>query len=283
MSEEENISQQNSNEENVNENISQQPIIEQPENKNMEVHHHPDLHHKKKNFKEYFLEFLMIFLAVTLGFFAESYREYHVEKENTERFLQAYRDELLQQQHLFISYKKKYQNKVVVCDSMKNIFYNHKENRQLKTVDNLLMSAMQIIEMSVNTSSYDQMVNAGALRYIHDIQLRDSMASYRGQIESFKDYNAHILQSIINNTFEVSKLEDLNDIVSSDTTETYKMYNHLPRIKPFASLSDEQRNFLVFFYEGYVVQAQSDLVAIRRLYASNKSVVKMIEDQVDKQ
>jgi hypothetical protein len=22
----------------------------------MEVHHHPDLHHKKKNFKEYFLE-----------------------------------------------------------------------------------------------------------------------------------------------------------------------------------------------------------------------------------
>jgi hypothetical protein len=45
------------------------------ETENMEVHHHPDLHHKKKNFKEYFLEFLMIFLAVTLGFFAESIRE----------------------------------------------------------------------------------------------------------------------------------------------------------------------------------------------------------------
>jgi len=42
----------------------------------MELHHHPDLHHKEKKFKEYFLEFLMIFLAVTLGFFAESYREY---------------------------------------------------------------------------------------------------------------------------------------------------------------------------------------------------------------
>jgi len=41
----------------------------------MEVHHHPDLHHKKKHWKEYFLEFLMIFLAVTLGFFAESLRE----------------------------------------------------------------------------------------------------------------------------------------------------------------------------------------------------------------
>ena len=29
----------------------------------MEVHHHPKV--EKKNFKEYFLEFIMIFLAVT--------------------------------------------------------------------------------------------------------------------------------------------------------------------------------------------------------------------------
>jgi 2-polyprenyl-6-methoxyphenol hydroxylase-like FAD-dependent oxidoreductase len=41
----------------------------------MEVHHHPDLTHKKKKFREYFLEFLMIFLAVTLGFIAENVRE----------------------------------------------------------------------------------------------------------------------------------------------------------------------------------------------------------------
>jgi hypothetical protein len=39
----------------------------------MEVHHHP--HVEKKSFKEYFLEFIMIFLAVTMGFFAESIRE----------------------------------------------------------------------------------------------------------------------------------------------------------------------------------------------------------------
>lgn len=34
----------------------------------MEVHHHPDLHDKKKHWQGYFLEFLMIFLAVTMGF-----------------------------------------------------------------------------------------------------------------------------------------------------------------------------------------------------------------------
>ena len=39
----------------------------------MEVHHHPEV--EKKGFKEYILEGLMIFLAVMMGFFAESIRE----------------------------------------------------------------------------------------------------------------------------------------------------------------------------------------------------------------
>jgi hypothetical protein len=43
----------------------------------MEVHHHS--HHPQK-WKEYISEFLMIFAAVTLGFFAENLRKYQIEK-----------------------------------------------------------------------------------------------------------------------------------------------------------------------------------------------------------
>src|SRR5580765_8433721 len=53
----------------------------------MEVHHHPDLHHKKKNWKEYLLEFVMIFLAVTLGFFAETIREKISEKHRERDYI----------------------------------------------------------------------------------------------------------------------------------------------------------------------------------------------------
>ena len=45
----------------------------------MEVHHHPQLEHKPKPWKEYILEYVMIFLAVMTGFFAESDREHLVE------------------------------------------------------------------------------------------------------------------------------------------------------------------------------------------------------------
>jgi hypothetical protein len=41
----------------------------------MEIHHHPQLEHKKKHWKEYFLEGLMIFIAVMMGFIAENIRE----------------------------------------------------------------------------------------------------------------------------------------------------------------------------------------------------------------
>jgi hypothetical protein len=46
-----------------------------PEITNMEVHHHPQLQHKPKPFKEYLMEGFMIFIAVMMGFIAENIRE----------------------------------------------------------------------------------------------------------------------------------------------------------------------------------------------------------------
>ena len=55
----------------------------------MEVHHHPQLHHEKKPWKEYLLECLMIFLAVTMGFFAESLREHISNKDKTAEYMKS--------------------------------------------------------------------------------------------------------------------------------------------------------------------------------------------------
>lgn len=41
----------------------------------MEVHHHPQLEHKPKPWKEYLIEGFMIFIAVMMGFIAENIRE----------------------------------------------------------------------------------------------------------------------------------------------------------------------------------------------------------------
>ena len=67
--------------------VDSQNNNQKQESENMEVHHHPNLHHKPKPIKEYLLEGLMIFIAVTLGFFAESFRENLSNHEKEKRYI----------------------------------------------------------------------------------------------------------------------------------------------------------------------------------------------------
>src|SRR5436305_10606688 len=50
----------------------------------MEVHSHT--HTERKKWTHYLLEFLMLFLAVTLGFFVENLREHYVEHSRAKEF-----------------------------------------------------------------------------------------------------------------------------------------------------------------------------------------------------
>jgi hypothetical protein len=57
----------------------------------MEVHHHS--HHPKK-WKDYITEFLMLFLAVSLGFMAENIREHQIEKQREIAYLKNVHEDL---------------------------------------------------------------------------------------------------------------------------------------------------------------------------------------------
>src|SRR6187402_656436 len=58
----------------------------------MEVHAHS--HTAKKKWTEYFWEFLMLFLAVTLGFFVENQREHYIEYKRTREYAQLMVEDL---------------------------------------------------------------------------------------------------------------------------------------------------------------------------------------------
>ena len=75
----------------------------------MEVHHHS--HHPKK-WKEYLTEFVMLFAAVTLGFFAENQREHFVERHREKQFLESLMDDLAKDKQEMVS-ARKYEIKIV--------------------------------------------------------------------------------------------------------------------------------------------------------------------------
>ena len=83
----------------------------------MEVHHpHHPTH--KKNWSEYIIEFVMLFTAVTLGFFAENVREHMSEKEKKKELLQTVAKDFETDLKQFEFHKNFGLEKIKNCDSL---------------------------------------------------------------------------------------------------------------------------------------------------------------------
>lgn len=80
--------------------------------------HRPDIQHKVKTWKEYFLEFLMIFLAVTLGFVAENFREFLGERAKEKDYIEGFIRNLKDDVTLFNHVIEFDRNQVKGLDSM---------------------------------------------------------------------------------------------------------------------------------------------------------------------
>ena len=76
----------------------------------MEVHHHPQLDHQPKPWKEYLLEGFMIFIAVMMGFIAENIRvaidDHEHVKQLTSQLIQDLRSDTAQLNKIFLEETK---------------------------------------------------------------------------------------------------------------------------------------------------------------------------------
>src|ERR1035437_9094029 len=155
-----------------------QTLNPKPETEAMEVHHHPDLHHKPKKSKEYFLEFLMIFLAVTMGFIAENIREHIGERKVAHQLLESFRNDLLLNEKRFKAIDSGFTSLLPVYDSIVSIFYQGRENTELPKLSRLMLRGQRNTVVTINTSAYQQMVSSGSMRYINNWPMMDSIAKY---------------------------------------------------------------------------------------------------------
>ena len=142
----------------------------------MEVHHHS--HHPKK-WKEYITEFLMLFLAVTLGFFAENMREHQIEKQREVQLMKSMVADLERNEQLL----KNQLNALIIrktsCDSLA-ILFNSKDRDQNGA--DIYMNARRLgfygREYPLATRSLDQLKNSGMFRLIRFTDVADSLSQY---------------------------------------------------------------------------------------------------------
>ena len=93
----------------------------------MEVHHHPHVPHHTKPWKEYIIEGIMIFVAVTLGYGAENIREHFVEKNKAIVNVQnLYKD--LKDDSINFVIQIKIRNKQDSCTNIISNLYDQRKN-----------------------------------------------------------------------------------------------------------------------------------------------------------
>jgi len=198
----------------------------------MEVHHHPQLEHKPKPWKEYLLEYLMIFLAVMTGFFAEGYREHLSDRGKEYEYMESLvRDLVADTVALKAGFPVK-EARVTAIDSVFLFFESHPEPKMIpfNIYRNIRRTWWDRL-YTRNTGTINQLKNAGGLRLIRKTDVRDSLASYDwlwGRLDYYKEVYSTNQQ--LEGTM-IEKLVNANDLIHS-----YRLNNTGKQL--FPALSD---------------------------------------------
>ena len=157
----------------------------------MEVHHHP--HVEKKSFKEYLLEGLMIFLAVSMGFIAENIREHISDKEKEKVFIESLVEDLEADQKYLKEQGIYFTERLQQLDTLITLL-NTKE-RITNTNDFYYYGrlATRYTSLVLHTGTIDEVKNSGGLRLIRKKGLPKKIIEYYNQLPIIKEYEVRLM------------------------------------------------------------------------------------------
>ena len=236
----------------------------------MEVHHHP--HVEKKNFKEYFLEFVMIFLAVTLGFFAENIREHFTDSDKEKRNIES----IIKSVAIDTAYLKKViqlnQNQIKGIDSLISI---KNEDVQLDTVKwkyyyYILNFLDQKYYFHAKNAGIEQLKSSGGLSLIKNQAVTDNIQAYDIFTDAIYEQQADC-EYMLTHALDIEfKLLDFAAIKSSPVNwASYPAYN-ADAAKLLPSINNDALLLKQFF--GYAAFAS----------VSNNGYVSVLENQLQR-
>ena len=242
-------------------------ITQNQEIENMEVHHHPKV--EKKNFKEYFLEFLMIFLAVTMGFFAENIRENYVEHKSAREYASLLIEDLATDT-VELNRAAHVQNLIITAgDSLGNLLSSDPK----LIVGGKLYYYEYVSSVRWNFISHDatlqQLKSSGALRYLGDTSLIRKIMNYeesvqiiylaQNRFEPQKIENWSLVQKVFDQSY-FNSLDSLSDfainLIVNDERAMRFMNNNYPLLSYDKALWQQLRNWAYTSSRNYRVEIQ---------------------------
>lgn len=152
----------------------------------MEVHH-PNHPTHKKNWKEYLVEFFMLFLAVFLGFLAENLREGYVEKHRAQQYMRSLVEDLKRDTaniqfviNLAAIVSKK-------TDSVVDLVNNGIEDAGVVTFYRLHAESLRVLKVGYEDRTSSQLKNSGSLRMVKNSKIADAIRAYWETIKQIEN------------------------------------------------------------------------------------------------
>ncbi|HET9744784.1 MAG TPA: hypothetical protein VFP97_03665 [Chitinophagaceae bacterium] len=157
----------------------------------MEVHHHahtpdPGLHRGKKKWTHYFWEFLMLFLAVTLGFFVENQREHYIEHQREKQFIRSLYNDVRADTANIGRIINARTNKERLLDSFSYMMNSDDPMKFIKDIYVYAIYAGRTLPYRFvpNDGTIQQLKNSGAFRLIRKRVVVDSISKYDISVRS---------------------------------------------------------------------------------------------------
>lgn len=231
----------------MNEEIQSEISNQKSEIKNIEVHRHPDLQHKKKNFKEYFLEFLMIFLTVTIGFIAENLREHFTEGELKERYAQTLYEDLKEDTTLLDPIIREKEFVISKIDTFRMLVYtNAIDELPAGTWTYFGRFGTRKVDISHQDASLQELLNSGALRLFQKHNVAYAITQYDLAVQDMRDAYTflNLLYSDLikarNKIFDTWYLDEIMNLnVSAEKIDSFTK-------KSFPLLSNKKEDFIQY-------------------------------------
>jgi hypothetical protein len=144
----------------------------------MEVHAHA--HTPRKKWTHYLWEFLMLFFAVTLGFFVENQREHMVEYKREKEYMKSMLEDLKQDTVEFSRGTRSIDQYFsrVLAKSTKLLYGENFSDSSIREMYDTVAKSIRFFTITFQENTVTQLKNSGNLRLIRNKELTDSLAKY---------------------------------------------------------------------------------------------------------
>jgi hypothetical protein len=145
----------------------------------MEVHHHS--HTPRKKWTHYFWEFLMLFLAVLCGFFAENIREHYIENKRERKYIRSLINDLKADTTALSNYIILRKGKAIKIDSLVYLLTSGKHKEMGAETYFYARWITRVPAFVPSNGTIQQLKNSGSFRLVKDQSLIDSILAYDGR------------------------------------------------------------------------------------------------------